>query len=331
LRIRKCRARFWAGATLSLALAGCAAPQTRALLADPPVVSPRTEILATPFFPQTQYHCGPAALATVLKYRDVDVRLDALVDEVYLPQRKGSLQAEMIAAARGRGMLAYPLHGSLVALLREIDAGNPVLVMQNLGLDWWPQWHYAVAIGYDLGAGNIVLRSGTRERHVVSLSTFERTWTRANRWALVIAAPGSVPETAELEVFLATALDLERTDRLVDARAAYVAATRRWPESAPAQLALGNAAYRLDAPRDALEAFKRAVALQPRSAAAWNNLAWSLNASGCPDDAHLALRCAATLQPEDAEINRSLAELTAATQPPAVDTRHCSVARCPVE
>ncbi len=129
------RARLLAGVVLALALAGCTAPQTRALLAERPAVSPSHEILATPFFPQTEYHCGPAALATVMKYRAVDVRPDDLVAEVYLPARKGSLQAEMIAATRGRGLLAYPLHGSLEALLREVDAGNPVLVLQNLGLD----------------------------------------------------------------------------------------------------------------------------------------------------------------------------------------------------
>ncbi|MDH3713462.1 MAG: PA2778 family cysteine peptidase [Gammaproteobacteria bacterium] len=316
---------------MALALVGCSAPQTRALKAEPSVLSASTEILATPFFPQTRYHCGPAALATVLKFRDIDVLPDDLVEEVYLPGRKGSLQTEMIAAARGRGMLAYPLDDRLHALLREIDAGNPVLVMQNLGLDWWPQWHYAVAIGYDMDAGHIVLRSGTRERHVLALSTFERTWTRAGRWALVVASPGTVPETADLKVFLKTALDFERTDQLPQARRAYAAAAVRWPDSAPTQLALGNAAYRLGALRDALTAFEKAVALQPRNASAWNNLAWSLHASGCPDDARRALRCAVALQPQDPEINRSWKELGEVAAPPASDAGHCSVARCPIQ
>lgn len=317
--------------SFALGLAGCTAPQTRALLAERPAVSPRHEIPATPFFPQTEYHCGPAALATVMKYRAVDVRPDDLVDEVYLPARKGSLQAEMIAATRGRGLLAYPLNDSLEALLREVNAGNPVLVLQNLGLDWWPQWHYAVVVGYDLDAGHVVLRSGTRERHVLGLSTFERTWTRADRWALVIASPDEVPATAELNVFLKTALDLERTDHLGDARRAYAAAARRWPQSAPAQLALGNAAYQLDAPLEALAAFNKAVSLQPANAAAWNNLAWSLHASGCPDDARQAVRCAVLLQPDNAEINRSLVELAESMPSPASDGAHCSVARCPVQ
>jgi tetratricopeptide (TPR) repeat protein len=268
----------------------------------------------------------------VLKFRDIDVVPDDLVEEVYLPGRKGSLQTEITAAARSRGMVAYPLDGRLDTLLREIDADNPVLVMQNLGLDWWTQWHYAVAIGYDMHAGVIVLRSGTRERHVVALSTFERTWTRADRWALVIMLPDNVPETAELKVFLKTALDFERTDQLPEARRAYAAAVERWPDSAPAQLALGNAAYRLGAPRDALAAFETAVALQPRNASAWNNLAWSLQASGCPEEARRAVQCAAALQPQNAEIGRSRTELDeAAIAPLAGSAGHCSVARCPIQ
>lgn len=301
-------------------------------MAETPVLSPSAEILATPFFPQTEYHCGPAALATVLTFRDVQVLPDDLVDEVYIPERKGSLQAEITASARSRGLLPYPLAPSLEALLREVDAGNPVLVMQNLGLGWLPQWHYAVVVGYDLGEGTIVLRSGTRERHVVGLSVFERTWARADRWALVIAAPDSVPETAELKLFLKTALDLEHVNRMADARLAYAAATRQWPESVPAQMALGNAAYGLGDPRAAAAAFGRALELQPHDAFAWNNLAWSLHAGGCAEEARAALDCASRLQPEDPEIMRSREELVTAVTPASPPAGGlCSVAVCPVQ
>ena len=52
--------------------------------------------------------------------------------QLSLPERQGSLQVEMIAAAREQGLLVYPLAPELGAILREIDAGNAVLVMQNL-------------------------------------------------------------------------------------------------------------------------------------------------------------------------------------------------------
>ncbi|WVM93376.1 hypothetical protein ULG90_05290 [Halopseudomonas pachastrellae] len=49
--------------------------------------------------------------------------------------------------------------GELDAILRELDDGNAVLVMQNLAFDWYPQWHYA-AVGYDLNTRELILHSG---------------------------------------------------------------------------------------------------------------------------------------------------------------------------
>ncbi|HAQ87551.1 MAG TPA: hypothetical protein DCR78_14050, partial [Pseudomonas sp.] len=120
----------------------------------------RVELDEVPFFPQEDYQCGPAALATMLTQRGVATEPQQLVERVYLPQRKGSLQVEMVAAARSHELLVYPLEPQLQAVLTEVAAGNPVLVLQNLAFDRWPQWHFAVVVGYDLAAQTIVLRSG---------------------------------------------------------------------------------------------------------------------------------------------------------------------------
>lgn len=45
------------------------------------------------------------------------------------------------AAARRHGAVAYVLPDRLDALLEEITAGHPVVVLQNLGLQWIPSWH----------------------------------------------------------------------------------------------------------------------------------------------------------------------------------------------
>src|SRR5690606_32243644 len=123
-----------------LALGGCAsAPQSSNLrAAPPPDLDEPFLIQAMPFFAQDRYQCGPAALATMLGAAGVDVTPEQLVPLVYVPQRKGSFQVEMLAAARRFGRLAYPLEPRLDALLREVRGGHPVLVLQNLGLDWYP-------------------------------------------------------------------------------------------------------------------------------------------------------------------------------------------------
>ncbi|HKB52378.1 MAG TPA: hypothetical protein VKD22_00145, partial [Ramlibacter sp.] len=103
------RARWAArlGSALIVAtLAGCAqlVPQTIALRTGWPKGVPQTvELRNVPFFPQKEYECGPAALATVLASSGVAVTPDPLVKDVYLPARRGSLQLEMLAAARRYG------------------------------------------------------------------------------------------------------------------------------------------------------------------------------------------------------------------------------------
>ncbi len=85
-------------------------------------------------------------------------------DEVFIPGREGSLQLEMVAAARRHGMLVYPLQGGLESVLEEVAAGNPVLVLQNQAFSWWPRWHFAVVVGFDRERRELVLRSGITRR-----------------------------------------------------------------------------------------------------------------------------------------------------------------------
>jgi len=99
-------ARFAAGVFI-FALAGCAGmvPQTSALLEGLPEGLPQqVELKAVPFFPQAEYQCGPAALATLLVSSGVSTTPEALVPQVYLPARKGSLR---LKCWRPRGATAW--------------------------------------------------------------------------------------------------------------------------------------------------------------------------------------------------------------------------------
>jgi hypothetical protein len=58
------------------------------------------ELEDTPFYPQKEYQCGPASLATLLVASGVCVDPDILVPLVYLPGRRGSLQLELMSASR---------------------------------------------------------------------------------------------------------------------------------------------------------------------------------------------------------------------------------------
>ncbi|HID66690.1 MAG TPA: peptidase C39 family protein, partial [Roseibacterium sp.] len=184
---------------MAIGLSGCAGTfPTGYIKQTPPADLNRTVALSdVPFYPQKRYQCGPAALATVLNHYGVTVTPDALKPLVYIPERKGSVQTEMLAAGRSYNMLAYVIEPNLDSLLYEVAAGHPTLVMQNLGLSWLPRWHYAVVVGYDLDANQIILRSGATKEWRTTITNFDTTWARSKRWAVVYLPAGEMPKTAK--------------------------------------------------------------------------------------------------------------------------------------
>ncbi len=299
----------WSAALLAaLVLAGCAGPQTRGLETAPPAGLPlRAELTDTPFFPQDAFQCGPAALATVLVRGGAQTSPEALREQVYLPGREGSLQVEMLAAARRHGFVAYTLRPRLEDLLREVAAGNPVVVLQNLSLPIFPKWHYAVVVGYDLPQGELILRSGLERHLVMSLSTFERTWARSSHWAMLALPPQRLPATAEESRYLGAVVALERAAPAA-ARAAYETALVRWPDNLVARIGQGNAAYGLRDLAAAEAAYRRATQDHPEAADAWNNLAQVLLEQGRTDEARQAAQRAVSLGGARSRIYRQTLE-----------------------
>lgn len=282
-------ARFTAGVFfLAVALGGCAmlVPQTEALRQAWPAGLPdRIELGDVPFFPQQDYQCGPAALATVLANSGIKVAPDDLVKQVYLPARHGSLQIEMLAAARRYGRVSYQIAPSFEDLLREVAAGNPVIVLQDYGV--WPIsiWHYAVVAGYDTQKGELLLRSGEKPRLSIPFAVFEYTWKESEYWAMVIVPPERIPVTAKEADYLAAVAALEHAGNPGAARQAYAAFLGRWPDNLTAALGLANSLYALGELRQAELALRRAAAKHPESVAVLNNLAQTLSDQGRNDEA----------------------------------------------
>lgn len=252
----------------------------------------RVMLDAVPFHAQDAYQCGPAALAMTLQHRGHSDTPESLIQRVYLPERQGSLQVEMVAAAREKDLLVYPLDRTLQALLTEIAAGNPVLIMQNLAFDFAPQWHYAVVVGYDLQRRSLLVHSGLNAAQEEPFELFMRTWDRAERWARLLMPPDQLPAGAQPLPWLQAASDLEQTGRLDAATQAYRTALRQWPEQPAARLGLGNIAWAQNRPRDAERELRELVRQAPELSAGWNNLAVVLRQLGCEDAARAAMACA---------------------------------------
>jgi tetratricopeptide (TPR) repeat protein len=174
---------------------------------------------------------------------------------------------------------------TLPALYAEVAAGHPVVVFQNLGFSWYSDWHFAVVTGYTLEPGTISLHSGTDPDHVMSLSRFERSWSGADNWGLVVVPPDVTPASADEPAMIEAAIGLERAGQPRAAAAAYAAAQRRWPDSSGAAIGLGNTSFAAGDFAAAEAAFRRATMLRPRAAPAWNNLATVLARRGKTDAA----------------------------------------------
>lgn len=261
----------------------------------PAGVARQAENTAVPFFPQRDYQCGPAALAIALVDAGVQVSPDELVKLVYLPGRQGSLQVDMLAAARRYSRVAYQIAPRFDALLREVAAGNPVIVLQDIGIGPFANWHYAVVVGFDYPAGELYLRSGETERLAIPFTIFEHTWQKSGYWAMLALPPGRIPASADEASYLAAISNMERVGEPGAAAQAYSALLQRWPGNAGASVGLANRHYAQGALADAEATLRQAAAHHPDSVPVLNNLAQVLSDLGRNEEALTLVERAARL------------------------------------
>ncbi len=306
-----------------LALGGC-------INLGPPVPEPgqlpgsaQFVLNPVPFHPQDEYQCGPAALASTLNAAGIRVTPEELVGRIYLPERKGSLQTEILATTRSYERLAYVIKPDLTQLLSEVVATRPVLVLLNLGVRSWPIWHYAVVVGYDGPEQQLILHSGTTANQRMSISAFNRKWAWAGQWGMLALRADELPASADLDTYMTAAASMEAVGRPDAARLAYRTAQQRWPTSAWPWLGIANLAYANHDLEGARAAYRQALALEPRNVAARNNLAETLKDSGCLTAARFELEQAlqaARGSNLEIQIAESLQQLPAS---PTADAAQC--------
>ena len=198
------------------------------------------ELTTTPYFPQSRYQCGPASLATVLKASGLNIDPDKLAGDVYLPDRKGTLQIEMVAAVRRYGRVPYETGQDLQSIIDQLKHDQPVLVLLNLGFRFFPIYHYAVVIGYKPDSDTLILRSGMNYRLLMSRQRFLSAWHKSGSWALTVLQPGKLPAAVNVERYLKSIIALESVGQWRAAELGYRAVLRQWPTNTLALFGLAN-------------------------------------------------------------------------------------------
>lgn len=298
-----------------LGLAGCVAPQTRALRAQPVATAPAM-LQDVPFFPQADYQCGPAALASMLTWSGNAVTPDKLVPEIYVPGRKGSFGVEMFASARRHGRLMYPLAPALGSLLTALEQGYPVLVLQNNGLAIYPVWHFAVVIGADRQQEKVWLHSGRTERLEVDFSTFERTWARGGYWAALVFDPSAFPDSLDPPAVIRELALMEKGGAVKEAQAGFARVVITWPQQKTGWLGLASSSMKLGDLKLAESTLRELVRRQPQYGAGLNNLADLLLKTGRPAEAlPFAERAVALLDIPATRATLAAAHAAVAVQP----------------
>lgn len=244
-----------------------------------PFVAPRSKLCASTSIEMvSSYWQTRTPYSPLLSLLELDAR-------TLIPAKGGTLQIELIVAARANRMLVYPIEPTFDALICELSEHHPVIVLVNRSYSWYPLWHYAPVAGYDAKAQTILMHFGDTPNEAVPIRTFAALWERSGNWGVVLLPPTQLPASATPEKFLRAAYDLEKIGMTNEAIIAYETALTRWPDYIPTLFALGNAYYNSLQIRKAEEVYRYILLIDIKYPYALNNLADLLCHTGRSDEA----------------------------------------------
>lgn len=293
--------KWWASLSTGslLFLQGCQSlPQTQQLRLSPPVGLSQSKLIEdVPFYPQQAFYCGPTTLSEVLNFHGRETSPEAIAPHLFIPGREGSLQLEMVSAARSHGLLPYSANSNLSVLLSLVDDNVPVIVLQNVATSWFPMWHYALVIGYDQSNETITLHTGQTQAHQMSYELFERVWQRGSYWMLALLEDNQAFAYLEPYTYIRAAYDMLTTGHQEAALANLQAATKVWPQQWLAYFLLGN--YYLGKTSQSAEWFSKGYAFASDKAEYLNNYSYALKQQGCVSEAKNLIKKALKITPSD--------------------------------
>lgn len=158
----------------------------------------RVELNGMPVFRGNIYQSGPGALAAMLAQQRIATSPGLLEKPLQLPKEEAHLPANMLRVAREYGLVVYPLAEDLQEVLAQVAAGYPVLIRLEEGTILHTP-RYAVVVGYDRNKQRVMLNIGMYTHTLLSFSSFESAWQRADHWAVLIQAPTQLPAQVDAQ------------------------------------------------------------------------------------------------------------------------------------
>jgi len=137
-----------------------------------------------PFYPQTEYQCGPASLAGVLNFWGVRITPEEIAEEIYSKSARGTLNIDIVLYAQKQGLKAIQYEGTMEELRKNIDSRHPIIVLVDYGFFSIQANHFMVVIGYN--EDGVIVNSGKDREKFISEKDFVRSWRKTKFWSLLI-------------------------------------------------------------------------------------------------------------------------------------------------
>ena len=263
----------------TLVFSACASGPKPQLENHLPAALPRAQKVGVAFHSQARYLCGP----TVLQMAAQDLApLTAAAEYkalTFTDAAHGTYKSEMLSATRRLGLAPYRVPG-IEEALQLVSDEQPVIVFLNLGLSWWPVWHYALLVGYDAVANEVILHSGPHAFQRLSFVRFYDSWVLGGKWSYIVVKPDQVPRLAAFDEVLDNAMVFERIRRPNQARELYEQISRIWPRRFEGPMGLANIAFAEGDKGGAIRFSRTALERDPFHPDLKQNLAFLLGEKG---------------------------------------------------
>jgi len=180
------RARAVAAVCFALSVTGCVSAEQFLTAEERPLSPNALYVKQVPFYPQTQYQCGPASLATVLNYWGRHVTPEQIAQEIYRPGMKGTLSLDLWQYAKAQDFQASVRQGSWEFLETQVSRERPIIAFLNLGFRQVPLGHFLVVVGVDPEDKSVIAYSGVEKNQRIPFDRFKEAWEKTNYWSLLI-------------------------------------------------------------------------------------------------------------------------------------------------